>query len=99
MSNRRDFDCTTSPHRPRPGGPLRGADEPEHRKAGAAGRPAQCEALGRGRWGLSSLPAYFNQPRFLKYHIGTKALANISSSAIGYPQVFDNSGMNWKFMP
>lgn len=26
---------------------------------------------------------YFNQPRFLKYHIGTTALAAISSKAYG----------------
>lgn len=26
---------------------------------------------------------YFNQPRFLKYHMGTKALATIRTKAIG----------------
>ena len=29
---------------------------------------------------MSALPAYFNQPRFLKYHIGTRALATISAT-------------------
>ncbi len=50
----------------------------EHRKAGAAGRPLQCEPMG-------PTPAkdYFNQPRFLKYHIGTSALATISTNANG----------------
>ena len=32
---------------------------------------------------LFSSGRYFNQPRFLKYHIGTMALAAISASAYG----------------
>ena len=31
--------------------------------------------------GCNCLICYFNQPRFLKYHIGTTALSSISTSA------------------
>ena len=54
---------------------------PERRGTGFA-RPQALSPWGEGAAGDSG-GGYFNHPRRRKYHIGTSALATISSSAYG----------------
>ena len=60
------------------------ADRPVPVNSGSCCKPVALLNRGAGPVGLApSRKTYFNQPRFLKYHIGTSALANISINAAG----------------